>query len=376
MITTDVAVIGAGAAGTSAAFHLAHAGHSVTILEAETGAQIKPCGGGMASSVQSWFPFDLSPAVDDVIRQVDFSWCLEDPVIAELPGEAPFWIVRREHLDSLLLEQAVSAGATVQRPCRVKALERTGECWKLTGEQGTTVQARAVVIADGSGSPWPQQFGIGPSSLHMASTLSVRLEGLGTLAPGTARFEFGLVHHGFAWAFPLADGINVGVGTFIGRDVTDSETILNALLPDLGFAADAGLRQQANLRVWNGHSPLHADGVVAVGDAASLCDPFLAEGLRPALLSGCEAAKHLDHWLKGDEQSLKGYSKAMRQRWGDSMAWGRRIAQVFYRFPGVGYQLGVKRPTAPRRIAQILSGEMGYGDIAQRVIRRLLLQRS
>ena len=116
--------------------------------------------------------------------------------------------------------------------------------------------------------------------------------------------------------------------------------------------------------------------VVAVGDAASLCDPFLAEGLRPALMSGCEAAKHLDLWLNGEEQSLRGYSRAMRQRWGDSMAWGRRIAQVFYRFPGVGYQLGVKRPTAPRRIAQILSGEMGYGDIAQRVIRRLLLQRS
>ena len=176
-------MIGAGAAGTSAAYHLAHVGHSVTILEAETGAKIKPCGGGMASSVQNWFPFDLSPAVDDVIRQVDFSWYLEDPVIAELPGEAPFWIVRREHLDSLLLEQAVSAGATVQRPCRVTALERTGECWTLTGDQGTPVQARAVVIADGSGSPWPQQVGIGPSSLHMASTLSVRLEGLGTLAP-------------------------------------------------------------------------------------------------------------------------------------------------------------------------------------------------
>ena len=116
--------------------------------------------------------------------------------------------------------------------------------------------------------------------------------------------------------------------------------------------------------------------MVAVGDAASLCDPFLAEGLRPALMSGCEAAKHLDRWLSGEERSLQGYSREMRQRWGDSMAWGRRIAQVFYRFPGVGYQLGIKRPTAPRRIAQILSGEMGYGDIAQRVIRRLLLQRS
>ena len=330
----------------------------------------------MASSVQNWFPFDLSPAVDDVIRRVDFSWCLEDPVVADLPGEAPFWIVRREQLDSLLLEQAMHAGADVLRPSRVTDMQRSGEGWILKEDRGETIQARAVVIADGSGSPWPQQVGIGPRSLHMASTLSVRLEGLGALTPGTARFEFGLVHHGFAWAFPMADGINVGVGTFIGRDVTDAETILSALLPDLGFAADAGLRQQASLRVWNGHSPLHSDGVVAVGDAASLCDPFLAEGLRPALMSGCEAAKHLDRWLSGEERSLKGYSREMRQRWGDSMAWGRRIAQVFYRFPGVGYQLGIKRPTAPRRIAQILSGEMGYGDIAQRVIRRLLLQRS
>jgi hypothetical protein len=65
----------------------------------------------------------------------------------------------------------------------------------------------------------------------------------------------------------------------------------------------------------------------------------------------------------------------MRLEWGESMAWGRRIAQVFYRVPKVGYQLGIKRPTAPRRIAQILSGEMGYGDIAQRVVRRLLFQR-
>ena len=330
----------------------------------------------MASSVQNWFPFDLSPAVDDVIRRVDFSWCLKDPVVADLPGEAPFWIVRREQLDSLLLEQAMHAGAKVLRPSRVTDMQRSGEGWILKEDRGETIQARAVVIADGSGSPWPQQVGIGPRSLHMASTLSVRLEGLGALTPGTARFEFGLVHHGFAWAFPLADGINVGVGTFIGRDVTDAETILSALLPDLGFAADAGLRQQASLRVWNGHSPLHSDGVVAVGDAASLCDPFLAEGLRPALMSGCEAAKHLDRWLSGEERSLQGYSREMRQRWGDSMAWGRRIAQVFYRFPGVGYQLGIKRPTAPRRIAQILSGEMGYGDIAQRVIRRLLLQRS
>jgi len=125
---------------------------------------------------------------------------------------------------------------------------------------------------------------------------------------------------------------------------------------------------------------LHVPGAVAVGDAASLCDPFLAEGLRPALMSGVRAAEAVDRFLgcsAADEQlqALAQYSADMRQQWGDSMAWGRRIAQVFYRVPKVGYQLGIKRPTAPQRIAQILSGEMGYGDIAQRVIKRLLFKR-
>ena len=380
MSSSDVVVIGAGAAGAAAAFHLSAAGHRVTVLEKEggdvaKGVRIKPCGGGMAASVQQWFPFDLKPAVDEVIERVEFSWCLEDPVIAELPGTAPFWIVRRERLDALLMSQALEQRTDLQSGFNVTRVQHQDGHWQVEAADGRCHEAKALVIADGSGSPWPERLGLGPSSPHCATTTSVRLQGRGALRPGSARFEFGLVHHGFAWAFPMRDGVNVGVGTFIGRNDADSDAVLTALLPNLGFAADAGLRQQAKLRVWNGHHRLHGEGVVAVGDAASLCDPFLAEGLRPALMSGCEAAVSLDRWLRGEQRDLSPYSQTMRERWGDSMAWGRRIAQVFYRFPKVGYQLGVKRPTAPQRIAQILSGDMGYGDIAQRVIKRLLLKR-
>ena len=70
--------------------------------------------------------------------------------------------------------------------------------------------------------------------------------------------------------------------------------------------------------------------------------------------------------------NLDNYSRKINNEWGKSMAWGRRIAQVFYRFPKTGYQFGIKRKTAPKRIAQILSGEMSYEDIAKRVIKRLL----
>jgi len=375
--TWDVVVVGGGAAGGGAAFHLAKGGRSVVVLEQQRFPRSKPCGGGMAASVQRLFPFDLSPAVDSVIEQVRFSWCLADPVTADLAGDAPFWIVRRSVLDAYLIEQAKAAGATVVEGTTVLSAAREGNHWRVRGEAGD-YRCRAVVIADGSGSQLAAQLGLGPAKPRFASTVSVDLEGP-VAEKHTAYFEFGLVRHGFCWAFPREGGYSIGVGTFIGREAADSDAVLSQLLPSLGFAADAGERRSGQLRIWDGHHALHGSGptagAVAVGDAASLCDPFLAEGLRPALLSGTRAAEALERWLGGDAKALEEYSAQMKTEWGDSMAWGKRIAQVFYRLPKVGYQLGVKRPTAPQRIGQILSGDMGYGDIAQRVIKRLLFQR-
>ncbi len=374
MTTRDVIVIGAGAAGSSAAFHLAKTGRKVTLLEKEKEQPIKACGGGMAASVQTLFPFNLSPVIDEVIKEVNFSWCLSDPVTAQLPGSAPFWIVRREKLDELITNKAIAEGVEFIKPFFVENLFKENSHWKVTSKTGKQLTAKAIVIADGSSSPWPQKFGLGPKTLHYASTTSVRLNRRGNLTNNTTRFEFGLVHHGFAWAFPIKEGVSVGVGTFIGQDSSDTNKVLETFLPSLGFNPTEGRRKEASLRVWNGHCSLHNDGIVVVGDAASLCDPFLAEGLRPALLSGKEAAYALNKWLTDRSYNLNNYTKAMKKKWGDSMIWGKRIAQVFYRFPKVGYQLGIKRPTAPQRIAEILSGNLGYGDIANRVIKRLLFQ--
>ena len=125
----DVIVVGAGAAGAAAAYHLSASGHRVLMLEAEAMPRRKPCGGGMAASVQRWFPFDLTPAVDQVIEQVRFTWCLDDPVTAVLPGDSPFWIVQRSRLDHYIAQQAVAAGAELMDRSPAESIQRNDDHW-------------------------------------------------------------------------------------------------------------------------------------------------------------------------------------------------------------------------------------------------------
>ena len=377
MTLIDVAIIGGGASGATAAFHLANKNKDVCILEKNTSPPERTCGGGMSAAVQNWFPFKLMPIVDEVITNVEFSWCNTDKVVAELSGSSPFWIVKRKKLDSFLLDHAVNSGCNLLTTFNVVNIKKCSNVWQITSLDGRQIEAKAVVVADGSQSAWPKTFNLGPKKQKFASTFSGTIQRKGNLKSETARFEFGLVRNGFAWAFPLRNEVNIGMGTFLDKKSSiPVNEILKSFLPDLGFDPSEVIGQEKRLRVWNGHSNLSGDGILLVGDAASLCDPFLAEGLRPALMSGFEAAKSLNYWLDGNINSLDEYTKTMKNNWGNSMAWGKRIGQVFYRFPKVGYQLGVKRPTAPKRIAQILSGEMSYEDIAKRVIKRLLFQDS
>ena len=377
MSVIDVAIIGGGASGTTTAFHLANKGKKVCILEKNFSSPHRTCGGGMSAAVQNWFPFKLMPIVDEVITNVEFSWCNNDKVVAKLSGASPFWIVKRENLDSFLLDQAINAGCNILTTFNVVDIKKSSNFWQITALDGRQIESKAIVIADGSQSPWPKTFNLGPKKQKFASTFSGRIKRKGNLRNETARFEFGLVKNGFAWAFPLNNEVNIGMGTFLdNKNSIPFDQLLKSFLPDLGFDSSEVIGQEKKLRIWNGHSTLNGEGILLVGDAASLCDPFLAEGLRPALMSGFEAAKSLVHWLDGNNTGLDVYTKTMKNNWGNSMAWGKRISQVFYRFPKVGYQLGIKRPTAPKRIAQILSGDMSYEDIAKRVINRLLFQNS
>ncbi len=368
----DVVIIGGGLSGSSTALNLSKKGYSVLVIEKEKSQDYKPCAGGMASSMQKFLPLEIKDSIESKIKNVEFRWKASDNVIADLAGESPFWIIKREKLDQLLLDESLRNGVQIIRPVFVEKIIKINDKWEITCNNKRQYISEFLVIADGSQSKWAGYFKLGPRKPKFANTISLRLKGLGEIPRDAVRFEFGFIKYGFAWAFPLKESLNIGLGTFINNGLLENQAINNEVIRSFGFNDLPYKTTNKKLRIWNGIHPINSDKVLAVGDAASLCDPFLAEGIRPSLISSFYAAECIDQCLSGKVDDLNLYTKKINDNWGKSMAWGRRIAQVFYRFPRTGYQLGVKRKTAPQRIAQILSGEMSYEDIAKRVIKRLL----
>ena len=368
----DTIIIGGGLSGSSTAFHLSKKGYSVLIIEKEIEGNFKPCAGGMASSMRKFLPLNISEAIESKIKNVEFRWKSSDNVIADLSGESPFWIVRREKLDKLLLDEAIKFGSEIIRPVKAVKITRQNKTWIIKCSNKVTYKSKFLVIADGSQSQWAGYFNLGPKNPRFANTIALRLKGLGNIPKDSVRFEFGFVRYGFAWAFPLKNSVNIGLGTFLNNKPLEDEDLNNKVIKSFGFDDLSFKVAHKRLRIWNGIHKLNGDRVLVVGDAASLCDPFLAEGIRPSLISSYYAAESIDKCLSINNNDLNNYSSIISSEWGKSMAWGKRIAQIFYRFPRTGYELGVKRKTAPKRIAQILSGQMNYEDIAMRVIKRLL----
>ena len=372
MIGFDVIIIGGGLSGSATALNLSKKGYSVLVIEKEKFQGYKLCAGGMASSMQRFLPLDIEDAIESKIKNVEFRWKAGDNVTADLTNESPFWIIKREKFDQLLLDESLRNGTQIIRPVLVEKITKKNDKWEITCTNKRKYISKFLVIADGSQSKWAGHFKLGPRKPKFANTISLRLKGLGEIPRDTVRFEFGFIKYGFAWAFPQKESLNIGLGTFINNGLLENQDINNKVIRSFGFYDFPYKTINKKLRIWNGIHPINGDKVLAVGDAASLCDPFLAEGIRPSLISSFYAAECIDQCLSGKEDDLNLYTKKINYNWGNSMVWGRRIAQVFYRFPKTGYELGVKRKTAPKRIAQILSGKMSYEDIAKRVIRRLL----
>ncbi len=366
----DCIIVGAGPAGGAAAYHLAKRGRSVLVLEKESLPRYKPCGGGVSPAIAKWFDFDFSPVISQKVDTIRFTWKMDDPVEVELNTPNPVWMVRREVFDHFLIQQAQKQGAELRDSTEVSGIEFKSDHWQVNTANGP-VTGRYLIAADGAKGPMAKWLGFKDRKRRLAAALEA--EAPAKVENGNvAHFEFGMVKNGYIWNFPKADGYSIGVGTFIGGEPQDFKNILSEYGTMFGIDTKSCKQYGHALCLWDGNQKLHTQNAILAGEAACVVDPFTAEGIRPSIFTGVKAAEAIDQALTGDINALEQYSQTINEEWGADMGWAQKLAGTFYRFPGIGYKVGVKRPSASQRMVKILCGELRYGDVAGRALKRLV----
>ncbi len=363
----DCIVVGAGPAGASAAYHLAKRGRSVLMLEKATLPRYKPCSGGVSPAIAQWFDFDFSPAIDLKVENIRYTWKMGDPVDARLTTAEPMWMVRRDVFDHFLVQQAQNQGAELRDGTEVTGLEFKGDHWQVkTGN--SVITGRYVIAADGAQGPSRKWLGFKPAKYRLGAAIEATLPNVDT---ANAHFEFGMVKNGYIWNFPKSNGYSLGVSTFRGGEANDLQNLLVEYARQFGMDLNTSQQFVHPICLWDGDQKLHTQQALLAGEAACIADPFTAEGIRPAIFTGVKAATAIDEAIAGNANALETYTKVVSEEWGADMVWAQRLAGLFYRVPGIGYKVGVKRPAATERIGQILCGELRYADVANAAIKRL-----
>lgn len=365
----DCIIVGAGPAGGSAAYHLAKGGKSVLVVEKEALPRYKACTGAVSPAIQKWFDFDFGPALSAKVNKIRYTWKMEDPVEVKLKTPEPMWMVNRDEFDHFLIKQAQQKGAQLQDQTPVTGIEFKGDHWQVNTANGS-FEGRYIIAADGAKGPMAQWLGFEERKQRTAIALVNKNSDLAANEP--IRFDFGQVKNGYIWQMPQADGYSLGIGTLRGGEDKNLKRTLEDYAKKSGIDLNNSQQYEHALCLWNGEQKLHAQNAILAGEAACVVDPFTAEGIRPSMYSGIKAAEAIEGALAGKGDALEKYTQIINEEWGSDMGYASKLTGTFFRFPGVGYKVGVKQPKATQIMVQIMCGELRYSEVVNRALKRLL----
>lgn len=311
----DLAVIGAGPAGSYAAALAANAGLKTVLIEKYSHPRPKTCGGFISARALGLLPHDLnlSPVRGTDIYDISVNYSSHHYNYRST--EKLGLLVKRESFDQLLANYALQKGADLIQGASLQGLstEKSKQglppsCLLYCNLNEKEIRARYVIGADGAYSKTAILSGLKSSrdSLAGLATSTLTSEGATDNKPGSLVFYPLPFLGGMGWSFHGNGWINRGVGGLAGRERIDkayhkifkAETeILKTGVKSWPLPFCGPIRKPA------------AGNIILIGDAAGLIDPYSGEGLFNSFLSSILAVNSIIRTAKRSGDAAPVYRK-------------------------------------------------------------------
>jgi geranylgeranyl reductase family protein len=390
---SDVIVIGAGPAGSTAAKFLAEMGHEVLILEKDKLPRDKACGGGVVRHIHR---FDY---MSDFINDHHLGECKAHKsydrtlkyFVEYHTDDVMFYNVRRRDFDHQLVQFALESGASLEQGPDVMALDV-----KLDMEgvrvrtRGGDLTAKVVIGAGGAMDPvakYIRRSGGLPEDMEDMSISPVAEYPVDqSFIEETYPDYMSYFHHGFddsvyAWVFPKREVLNIGVWPKPGQRVNPKEKLQTYL--DYLYSVDL-TPEEYTVEKYMG-APLPSAGpvdvtydhrMIIVGDAARLVSPLTGEGIYYAMESGRMAALSIDEALyKGQPtaSALSPYQEMWEATFGADLRAMKSYAKQVANHGTMLIKLASEDKQLKGIFANLFMGTVGAARMRSKVMMRLAI---
>jgi geranylgeranyl reductase family protein len=371
----DVAVVGAGPAGSTAALRLARAGARVLVVDKARFPRDKPCGGGLTYRAVRELPVDVSPVVEDTVDR--FEVRLRYGRSIERTSSEPLCLMtQRRRLDEVLARACAREGADFREGVQVADIAAGGDGVTLTVD-GAPVRARVLLGADGVNGTVARSTGLdqhhrigvaleGNLSYRLSNTLSLGVER--KRYAGRLVLELGNVPGGYGWVFPKGDHVNFGIGGWESEGPRLREHLARLCAQHGVDAADLTDVRGYRLPMRRADAVPARGRIALIGDAAGLVDPLSGDGLYEAFVSARLAVEHTLLLLAGETDTFGAYAEEVVRTLGPNAAasWSAKVA--LDRFPRAVFGV-VSLPPFWRMLERLVRGEIDHPGEARGTVR-------